>query len=282
VLTHGQAAPRRRSGTLVFLDVPTTYRAPRAAATARCIPKLTYVITETASLAPSPAQPSGTGAAPDTAPEGGILALRANKLDLLERLADDLAHEIKNPLHSMVINLEVLKRRVSRAGSEEDVQRYIGVLTGELERVNRRIELLLRLSRPGRGAEATTLNELTEELMELVQLEARHHELSVDYRPDGRIARVFVAREPTRQVILNLVLETIDRIEAGGTLVVRIDERDGWSRLAVGGGAGEPPTGSARIAVARTLAADAGGRVEADGEAEGGPALVFSVPVSRG
>ncbi|HEU4454985.1 MAG TPA: HAMP domain-containing sensor histidine kinase [Longimicrobium sp.] len=237
------------------------------------------MITDTASLAPTSADEAHPAAA-RSAPEGGALALRANKLDLLERLADDLAHEIKNPLHSMVINLEVLKRRVSRAGAEEDVQRYIGVLTGELERVNRRIELLLRLSRPGRGAEATTLNELTEELMELVQLEARHHELTVDYRPDGRIARVFVSREPTRQVILNLVLETIDRIEAGGTLVVRIDERDGWSRIAVGGGAGEPPD-SARIAVARALAADAGGRVEPDGEAEGGPALVFSVPVSR-
>ena len=40
--------------------------------------------------------------------------IRENKLELVERLADDLAHEIKNPLHSMVINLEVLRRRLTR------------------------------------------------------------------------------------------------------------------------------------------------------------------------
>jgi len=90
------------------------------------------------------------GADTSTASGNQALVLRANKLDLLERLADGLAHEIKNPLHSMVINLEVLKRRVARADSPDEVQRYIGVLAGELERVNRRIELLLRLSRPGR------------------------------------------------------------------------------------------------------------------------------------
>ena len=35
--------------------------------------------------------------------------LHASRYALLSRLADDLAHEIKNPLHSMVINLEVLR-----------------------------------------------------------------------------------------------------------------------------------------------------------------------------
>ena len=72
--------------------------------------------------------PPPVGAPPGD--DAAALALRANKLDLLERLADDLAHEIKNPLHSMVINLEVLKRRVARADSPDEVQRYIVVLAG--------------------------------------------------------------------------------------------------------------------------------------------------------
>ena len=224
---------------------------------------------------------------------GGELVLRANKLALLERLSDDLAHEIKNPLHSMVINLEVLKRRVGRADAADDVLRYIGVLAGELERVNRRIELLLRLSRPGRGAEATTLNELTEELMELIQLEARHHEVSVDYQPGTAAARVFVPREPARQVILNLVLEVIDRLGRGGCLRLGVREEGGRARVLVGGGEGaaaaagwrevEDGTRSdAPVAVARALAQRAGGRVELDPGADGGAALVFSLPIATG
>ena len=228
-----------------------------------------------------PPRPADAPAVHTDGPAPEPLELRANKLDLLERLSDDLAHEIKNPLHSMVINLEVLKRRVGRveAPGQEDVLRYIGVLAGELERVNRRIELLLRLSRPGRGAEPTTLNELTEELMELIQLEARHHELTVDYRPASLAARVFVPREPARQVILNLVLEVIDRVGAGGTLVLGIHEEDGRARVKVGDGDARTAAAAweegARVAVARAVAERAGGRVEMDG---GAAALEFSLP----
>jgi signal transduction histidine kinase len=219
---------------------------------------------------------------PTDAEDGDVLRVRANKLDLLERLADDLAHEIKNPLHSMVINLEVLKRRVARvAGESEDLARYFGVLSGELERVNRRIELLLRLSRPGRGAETTTLRDLTEELMELIQLEARHREATVDFQPGDGAPRVFVPREPARQVILNLVLDALDTSGPGATLRIVLDEAEGSARLAVrssGGGPGEPVAESAaRLAVARHLAERMGGRV--DGEGEG--ARTLTVPLAR-
>ena len=237
--------------------------------------------TDTETLAPPAApRPSPPGPAPGTEQ----LALRANKLDLLERLADDLAHEIKNPLHSMVINLEVLKRRVARADSPDEVQRYIGVLAGELERVNRRIELLLRLSRPGRGPESTTLNELTEELMELIQLEARHADAQVEYLPQGAPARVFVPREPTRQAILNLVLEVVDHMQRGGTLRIAISEREGRAQLAVADSAAavsaiQADPGAPRVAAAVALAAAVDGRVEVD-ETGGLPLLVLSLPVA--
>jgi two-component system sensor histidine kinase ChvG len=203
------------------------------------------------------------------------LAIRANKLDLLERLADDLAHEIKNPLHSMVINLEVLKRRLSRAGEGEDMLRYVGVLGGELDRVNHRIELLLRLSRPGRTAEQATLNELVEELMELIQLEARHREASVEYQPGEMATGVHVPRGPAGQVILNLVLHVLDGLRPQGVLRIAVS-RDGDRAVVrvegagANGGAPQPcPDGAAseRLAVAGALAEALGGRLEADGSA---------------
>jgi signal transduction histidine kinase len=217
------------------------------------------------------------------------LALRGNKLDLLERLADDLAHEIKNPLHSMVINLEVLKRRIARvAGEEGDLQRYIGVIAGELERVNRRIELLLRLARPGRGAETTTMSELADELMELIQLEARHHEAAVDYQPGDGMARVRVAREPARQVILNLVLEALDGTDSAAPLTLRIRRDGGDCHLAVGRGEAElppafaeEPAGPGPLGVASALARSVHGRVGTHGDGAG-RVLVFTLPLAGG
>jgi hypothetical protein len=220
-------------------------------------------------------------------PSADALLIRANKLELLERLADDLAHEIKNPLHSMVINLEVLKRRLARAGEPEEVLRYIGVLGGELERVNRRIELLLRLSRPGRGSEATTLNEQVDELMELLQLEARHHRATVEYDPGNRMTRVRTVRATARQVILNLVLEVLDGMDEGGVLRLALSEADGRARLAViapGVALSEAPLDgdpASRYSVARALAEAIGGAVEAVEGADGTGGAVFSLPADR-
>jgi signal transduction histidine kinase len=192
-------------------------------------------------------------------------AVRANKLDLLERLADALAHEIKNPLHSMVINLEVLKRRLARAPAEgNDVMRYATVLGEELDRVSRRIELLLRLSRPDRaGADDTTLNELVEEVMELVSLEARHREARVEYDPARQMARVHVGRQHARQIILNLVLDVLDGLAGGDTLHVDIQSGPDRAVLTVSGGASSE--GGERLAVAAALAEAVGGRVDVHG-----------------
>jgi signal transduction histidine kinase len=193
------------------------------------------------------------------------IAVRANKLDLLERLADALAHEIKNPLHSMVINLEVLKRRLTRAPTEGgDVLRYAAVLGEELDRVNRRIELLLRLSRPDRGgADDTTLNELVEEVLELVNLEARHRDATVEYQPGEQLARVRVGRQHARQVILNLVLDALDGLSVGDTL--QLDIHAGGDRAVLTISGGSSSEGGERLAVATSLAEAVGGRVDVHG-----------------
>ena len=193
------------------------------------------------------------------------LQVRANKLDLLERLADALAHEIKNPLHSMVINLEVLKRRLSRPpGEGGDVLRYATVLGQELERVNQRIELLLRLSRPDRGGpDDTTLNELVEEVMELVSLEARHREAHVEYQRGAQMVRVRLGRQAARQIILNLMLDALDGLSAGQTLHIAIHAGDGRAVLTVTGA--PSADGGERLAVAAALAEAVGGRVDAEG-----------------
>jgi signal transduction histidine kinase len=202
------------------------------------------------------------------------LQVRANKLDLLERLADALAHEIKNPLHSMVINLEVLKRRLARAPGDvgADVLRYATVLGEELERVNQRIELLLRLSRPERaGPEETTLDELLDEVMELVSLEARHREAKVEYQRSERMARVRLGRQAARQIILNLVLDALDSLRGGDTLRIVVREEDGRAVMTVTGPSSSE--GGERLAVAAALAEAVGGRVDTDG-----PERILALP----
>src|SRR5262245_11439961 len=77
--------------------------------------------------------------------------IEAGRFGLVRRLADDLAHEFKNPLHALVINLEVLKRRVEKGSAEAALERA-AVLEHEVHRLDGLLDALLRLLRPERTA----------------------------------------------------------------------------------------------------------------------------------
>src|SRR5690606_31396497 len=74
---------------------------------------------------------------------------RAIRYDLVSRLADDLAHEIRNPLNAIVINLEVLRGRVQRGDTAAALER-IAVVEQETRRLHLIVDRLLQLLRPER------------------------------------------------------------------------------------------------------------------------------------
>jgi signal transduction histidine kinase len=208
------------------------------------------------------------------AEEADARAIRANKLQLVEKLADDLAHEIKNPLHSMVINLEVLRRKIARLPEElqVDLLRYAGVLDGELDRVTRRIDLLFRLVRPERGREMTTFPQAVQELLDLLELERERHKLTIDFSPAPQPLRGHLPREIARQIALNLLFEALNATHPGGTLTIHTELADGRSILhvrasPVDGTNGEAhPADLGRLTVARSLVRELNGALSVAAE----------------
>jgi signal transduction histidine kinase len=206
-------------------------------------------------------------------------SIRENKLSLVERLADDLAHEIKNPLHSMVINLEVLRRRLARleTNNNEELLRYAGVLGSELERVNRRVDLLLRIARPNPVSEDLgSLVEIVEELREILEIECdrRQVHLSIDLPITALRART--SRAQARQIILTLALQIIDSLPRGSTLSVTSEAGTEFVRVHIhgldttGAAVTREPTDPAALAKSSSLAEQIGGRLDM----VGGPAAI--------
>jgi two-component system, NtrC family, sensor histidine kinase HydH len=223
------------------------------------------------------------------------VTIRENKLSLVERLADDLAHEIKNPLHSMVINLEVLRRRLTRLqdGAGEDLLRYAGVLSSELERVNRRVDLLLRMVRPQRDSDdPTTLGDVLEELRELVDLECERHQVQCILDPPNFVLRARLPRAATRQMVLSLILNTLDAIPPRGSLNVTSELENERVRVRFRGlePDGTPVTIEASddhehyLQVARALAERLGGTLQLESapqdasDREGGGSYILYIP----
>jgi signal transduction histidine kinase len=73
-------------------------------------------------------------------------------LGTLQSLAGRVAHEIKNPLNAVAVNLEVVRSRCERVTVEpQAIQPFARAAAGELERVARLVDALLALARPGRA-----------------------------------------------------------------------------------------------------------------------------------
>ena len=196
----------------------------------------------------------------------------ALRYDLVSRLADDIAHEIKNPLNAIVINLEVLKVRIARSDADAALER-VAVVEHEARRLHELVDRLIQLLRPEREeASSLALDQVLDELLPLV--EARARLARNEFRRDC-LATVFipVRRDVLKFALLNVLTAVHERLgEAGGTLTLECVATDDHVRMTVAAVPGGRPLQSARAGyeaaltdVAARLASHGGQLTQDDG-----------------
>lgn len=147
--------------------------------------------------------------------------LQAARYEFVSRLADDLAHEVKNPLHSMVINLEVLRRRVASGATAEALQRadVIGV---ELARVHQLVEQILLLLLPDReGVRVLDLDDALAEIVPLLDIRARAEHKTLRFVATGDAALVRASADAVKfAVLVSADWATAATPERAGAIVI--------------------------------------------------------------
>lgn len=159
----------------------------------------------------------------------------ADRMAFLVRLADGLAHEIKNPLSTMSINLALLQEDWERAGAsrhpdgpvrtprEERSLKRIKTLQREVHRLEHILDDFLHYARGGVvNRRPEDLGRIVRELVEFVEPEderigIRHH---VDL-PIG-LPLVLVDEARIKQAVLNLLVNARQAMPDGGELLVRL------------------------------------------------------------
>src|SRR5687768_17501949 len=122
--------------------------------------------------------PDSAARAPDRGPDGAAREDSARER-VLARLAAGLAHEIKNPLSTMAINLALLEEEWGRAreGHEPSARdkrglKRIGTLQREVKRLETIVDDFLRYARGGEvNRSPQDLVQLVREVLEFVESE---------------------------------------------------------------------------------------------------------------
>jgi len=151
-------------------------------------------------------------------------------------LAGGLAHEIKNPLSTMSMLLELLGEDLAGGESQRD-RRMLGkvqTIQKECRHLEDILNAFLRFARVGElSLTPTDLNHVVTEFIEFFQPEAREHHIEISPHLAGDLSPVALDASLMRQVLLNLALNAVQAMPSGGLLELQTFARDDRVHLAV-------------------------------------------------
>jgi PAS domain S-box-containing protein len=150
--------------------------------------------------------------------------LRSEKLAAVGRLASSIAHEINNPLES-VVNLIYLARQHAKL---PEVQHYLDTADQEIRRVSIIANQTLRFHKQPSNPQAISCRALYSTVLSIYEGRLKNSNIAVEMRL--RTEQPVVCFEgDIRQVLNNLVSNAIDAMPSGGRLLVRGREGTSWS-----------------------------------------------------
>jgi signal transduction histidine kinase len=151
--------------------------------------------------------------------------VRREKLSSLGRLAAGVAHDVRNPLHSIGLTLQNIQEsgRPEDADRARDFDRSVGVIREEIGRLDRLVTQFLQFARSDRHPrESLDLAALLRETARLVEHEAERRGVALEVSVEGDVPPVLAEAAAIRSSVLNLVLNSFEAMPEGGRVDLRL------------------------------------------------------------
>jgi signal transduction histidine kinase len=221
---------------------------------------------------------------------------RAEHLSTLGELATGLAHEIRNPLAGIAGVIEIIGRDLPPTSPARSVVKEV---RQEITQINRIVSDLLETARPRPPqSRPGNLNTTVEHAVMLARQQALSKPIAIELKKDPTLPEVEHDSDQIHQVLLNLLLNSIQAIEGKGSISVQL-ERKGDAALVIVSdtGRGIPPENLPNIfrpffttkgngtglglSLARRIVEEHHGRIEVTSSVGKGTKFVVSLPLQR-
>ncbi|MBO6940219.1 MAG: HAMP domain-containing histidine kinase [Deltaproteobacteria bacterium] len=152
----------------------------------------------------------------------------------LEALTGELAHDLKNPLASMVGLGALLERELGDGGSREKARDHVRILRTEVDRMRKVVAELLDFSRPVSPVDRKThdLEVLLREIVALYEGACAERGLSIELTCRGA-TEAAVDKRKIRTVLVNLVQNALEASPRRGTVAIEVTGTRDRVRIAV-------------------------------------------------
>jgi len=226
-------------------------------------------------------------------------ARESQRLAFVGALASGLAHEVKNPLSTLRLNLRLLEEDLAESGQPgaSRMQSRLQVLCQEVERLNDVLNDYLRFARQHQlHPQPANLNDVLEEILEFVRPEALRRNVQLRHRFAANLPQAQLDVNLLKQALLNLIVNAFEAMPDGGEIIVET-ACDGTSMTTrvTDTGSGIPPedldnvfrvyystkrTGTGLgLPTARRIIQEHGGSLELQSEPGRGTQVTVALPV---
>ncbi|MBP1715745.1 MAG: Sensor histidine kinase, partial [Deltaproteobacteria bacterium] len=162
--------------------------------------------------------------------------IQSERLAVVGRMSANVAHEIKNPLGTIVLNAELLQEELDRFPGQDtaEAKSLLGVIKSELDRLIEVVEEYLQFARlPKVNLEEGSVNEVVSDLLSFLREDTAGRKIMVQEEMGDSLPRVQLDPRQLRQALLNIVKNSIEAMPEGGKLTVTTGTKDGWVEIRI-------------------------------------------------
>jgi len=152
--------------------------------------------------------------------------MKAERLALVGRMASVVAHEVRNPLNSISLNVDLLKEMIKDVTKRAEAEKVLCAVEKEVERLGEITEEYLRFARLPKGSLGPCrLSSLVRATLDFMTGEFQSHGITVDAEIESE-SRVLADESQVRHALVNLFKNAIEAMPNGGKISVRVEEGD--------------------------------------------------------
>jgi len=155
----------------------------------------------------------------------------ADRLAAIGRVTAGVAHEVKNPLNSMRLWLEVLKANMP---IEPEPQQAVKMLDNEIDRLDRAVKTFLNFTKPVElNLEETDMRAFLEEVLDAARPSITKAGVEFLLNLSEDLPPALIDRQLIHQAVLNLLLNACNFTPAGGRITLGLRRSGEYAVISV-------------------------------------------------